>query len=60
MTAQVFRARAELCRQLLLIAKRPDVREALVAIAREFEETANEAEFQRRACGDLPTIKIAE
>ena len=58
MEAQVFRARAELCLRLLAQAKRQDVREALTALAREYEEAAAVAEFQGRACGSFPVIRL--
>jgi hypothetical protein len=60
MEAQVFRARAELCRQLLTTAKRLDVRWSLHALLREFDERAAAAEFQARACRDFPKSKITD
>lgn len=53
MKAQWFRARAELCRRLLQDARRPEVREALAALVREYEDAVAATEFQSRACNRL-------
>jgi hypothetical protein len=58
METQPLRARAELCRRLLQISKRPDVRQALAALLREHEEAAAAMQFQRRACDGFPRLKL--
>jgi hypothetical protein len=53
MKAESLRAGAELCRHLLETAERKDVRQALTALVREYEEAAAAVDFQRRACSPL-------
>jgi hypothetical protein len=58
MKAQAFRAGAELCHRLLETAKRRDVREALAALQREYENAAAAEAFQSRNCGGFASPNL--